>query len=98
LGRFYGKLRLITSVEAPATAAEAENWRRRVGRAQALRSAVALGAAAARGEAAATVAGSLSDGGADMLREARRVLWLNPSSGGRIRRGVAAGGPVKRAA
>ena len=77
-------------MEAPATAAEAENWRRRVGRAQALRSAVALGAAAARGEAAAAVAGGLSDGGADMLREARRVLWLNPSSGGRIRRGLAA--------
>jgi len=71
---------VVTSVEAPATAAEAEHQRRRVGSAQAPRIPVALGVATARGEAAAAVAGGrcLSDGGGDMLREARRLLLVKP--------------------
>ena len=65
---------IVTSVEAPAMAAEGEHRRRRVGRARALLSPVVLGAAAERGEPATAVAGALSDGGADMVRESRRLL------------------------
>ena len=65
---------IVTSVEAPATAAEAEHRRRRVGRARAPLSPVVLGAAAERGEADTAAAGGLNDGGADMIRESRRLL------------------------
>lgn len=61
-------------MEAPATAAEAEHRRRRVGGAQAPRSPVALGVATERRETATAVAGVLSDGGADMILESRRLL------------------------
>ena len=67
---------VVTSVEALATAAEAEHQSRRVGSAQAPRIPVALGLATARGEAAAAVAGGrcLSDGGG----AARRLLLVKP--------------------